>query len=337
MNALMPLTDELGRTVSYLRLSITDHCNLRCLYCRPKEQMPHIPHDDILRYEELLTVVDLARELGIAKIRLTGGEPFMRRNFLYLVESILARHPGVDLRLTTNGTLLPGRARQLRELGVGAVNVSLDTLDPATFARVTGADMYRAVRQGMDEVMEAGMRLKVNAVALRGVNDRELPGFFDFIRNNPVDFRFIEFMPMGGHTLWSPEYYWSATDILREAGELAGLTPAGRAPGESGPARMYHVDGGLGRFGVISALSDHFCHSCNRLRITPDGHLRTCLFSDKQYRLRPILRHPKLGPEAAGKVMRLALRKKPLGYKLLQEYQRGAHEAISGVMSAIGG
>ncbi len=336
MNASPPLTDDMGRTVSYLRLSITDHCNLRCLYCRPREQVPYIPHDDILRYEELLTMVDLARELGIGKIRLTGGEPFLRRNFLFLVESILKRHPGVDLRLTTNGTFLPGKARALRDLGVSAINVSLDSLDPATFARITGADSFAAVRRGMDEVMEAGIRLKINAVALRGINDHELSGFLEFIRQNPVDFRFIEFMPMGDNTLWSPEYYWSAQDILTQAVEMAGLAPVERTPGDSGPARMYRVDGSLGRFGVISALSDHFCHSCNRLRITPDGHLRTCLFSDKQYRLRPMLRHPKLGPEAVGRVMRLALRKKPLGYQLLQR-QNGSGQTIHGMMSAIGG
>jgi len=336
VNASPPLTDDLGRTVSYLRLSITDHCNLRCLYCRPREQVPYIPHDDILRYEELLTMVDLARELGIGKIRLTGGEPFLRRNFLYLVESILKRHPAVDLRLTTNGTLLPGKAKELRDLGVTAVNVSLDSLDPATFARITGSDVFAAVRRGLDEVMEAGMRLKINAVALRGVNDQELSGFLEFIRRNPVDFRFIEFMPMGDQSLWSPEYYWSAKDILAQAGELAGLAPEARVPGDSGPARMYRVDGSLGRFGVISALSDHFCHTCNRLRITPDGHLRTCLFSDKQYRLRPMLRHPKLGPEAVGRVMRLALRKKPLGYQLLGRHD-GSGQAIHGMMSAIGG
>jgi len=330
------LTDDMGRTVSYLRLSITDHCNLRCLYCRPREQVPYIPHDDILRYEELLTMVDLARELGIGKIRLTGGEPFLRRNFLFLVESILKRHPEVDLRLTTNGTFLPGKARALRDLGVSAINVSLDSLDPATFVRITGSDFFAAVRRGMDEVMEAGIRLKINAVALRGINDHELSGFLDFIRQNPVDFRFIEFMPMGDQSLWSPEYYWSAKDILAQAGEMAGLAPVERTPGDSGPARMYRVDGSLGRFGVISALSDHFCHSCNRLRITPDGHLRTCLFSDKQYRLRPMLRHPKLGPEAVGRVMRLALRKKPLGYQLLQR-QNGSGQTIHGMMSAIGG
>jgi len=336
VNGSPPLMDDLGRTVSYLRLSITDHCNLRCLYCRPPERVPYIPHDDILRYEELLVMVDLARELGIGKIRLTGGEPFLRRNFLFLVESILKRHPEVDLRLTTNGTLLPGKAKELKDLGVNNINVSLDSLYPKTFARVTGSDLYAAVRRGMDEVMAAGMRLKVNAVALRGINDGELAGFFEFIRHNPVDFRLIEFMPMGGQTMWSPEYYWSAPDILREAEELADLTVEKRAPGDSGPARMYRVDGSLGRFGVISALSDHFCHSCNRLRVTPDGNLRTCLFSDKQYRLRPILRHPRLGPEMVSRVMRLALRKKPLGYQILQQ-RKEAGAAIHGMMSAIGG
>ncbi len=328
--------DDYGRTVSYLRLSITDHCNLRCLYCRPMEQVPYIPHDNILRYEELLIMAELARELGITKIRLTGGEPFMRRNFLFLVESILKRFPEVDLRLTTNGTLLPGKVRHLKDLGVKTINVSLDSLYPETFSRVTRSDLYRAVRQGMDEVMAAGMHLKINAVAMRGINDRELPDFFEFIRRNPVDFRLIEFMPMGGKTLWSPEYYWSAEDIMREAQELADLKLDERTSKNAGPARMYKVENSMGRFGVISALSNHFCHSCNRLRITPDGYLRTCLFSDKQYRLRPVLRHPKLGPQALGRIMRLALQKKPLGYQLLQQKNTNG-ASIHGMMSAIGG
>jgi len=334
MNELNGMTDGYGRKVSYLRLSVTDRCNLRCLYCSAPD-MRFIPHDNILRYEELIQLVDLARSLGIGKVRLTGGEPMARRNFLFLVESLMARHPDLDLRLTTNGVLLPGKAALLKELGVGAINISLDAMNPETFARITGRDEFNAVRKAIDEVLAQGPRLKINAVGLKGVNDGELKHFLNLAMEHPVDVRFIEFMPMGGETVWSPERYWSADQILADAARLVELSPV--ASGErDGPARMFRLTGGKGRFGVISPMSNHFCDSCNRLRITPDGRLRTCLFSDREYRLRPLLRNPKLGLEAARKVVFAALARKPRGYELLK-LRQAQGPAAQKRMSAIGG
>jgi len=328
------MTDGFGRSVNYLRLSITDRCNLRCLYCGSPD-MRFIPHEDILRYEELVQLVDLAVSLGIGKVRLTGGEPLVRRNFMFLVESLMARHPGLDLRVTTNGALLGGKAAPLKEFGVTAINLSLDAMDAGIFERITGRDEYRAVRAAMDEVLEKGPRLKINAVALKGVNDHQLGAFLDFAMKHPVDVRFIEFMPMGGKTVWSPERFWSADEILADAEKLAALSPV--ASGErDGPARMYELEGGLGRFGVISPMSNHFCDSCNRLRITPDGRLRTCLFSDREYRLRPLLRHPKHGLETVRRVVVKALSKKPRGYEILK-MRRANGPAAQKRMSAIGG
>lgn len=329
------ITDSHGRGVSYLRLSVTDRCNLRCAYCFSKD-IRFIPHGDILRYEEILTIVDLAMELGIHKVRLTGGEPFVRKDFLWLVERILTRRPELDLRITTNATLLSGKVRALKDLGVRCLNVSLDTLDASKFKEVTGRDFFHQVRGALDEIMAEGLGLKVNAVAMRGVNDDELPAFLALARDNPLDLRFIEFMPMGADDLWSDMRYWPADDILRRARELAGLTPIDSAAEDRGPARMYAIQGGQGRLGIISPLSAHFCGTCNRLRITPDGKLRTCLFSDKEHRLLPMLRHPRLGPRAALRAMRLALARKPLGYKLLAARSKG--RAVAGKrMSAIGG
>jgi len=334
MSAPSDMTDGFGRTVNYLRLSVTDRCNLRCLYCSSPD-VRFIPHGDILRYEELIQLVDLAHSLGIGKIRLTGGEPLARRNFLFLLESIMARHPDIDLRLTTNGVLLPGKAAVMKELGVGAINISLDALNPETFERITGRDEFRAVRKAIDEVLAQGPRLKINAVGLKGVNDGELKHFLNFAMEHPVDVRFIEFMPMGGQTVWSPESYWSADEILADAARMVELSP--EASGKrDGPARMFRLAGGKGRFGVISPMSNHFCDSCNRLRITPDGRLRTCLFSDREYRLRPLLRNPKLGLEAARRVLLLALARKPRGYELLKLRQARDPAALKR-MSAIGG
>ena len=328
------LADDKGRQVSYLRLSVTDRCNLRCLYC--DNQMSHrLTHHDVLRYEELLDLMGLAQGLGIGKVRLTGGEPFARRDFMDFLERARGRFPDLSLRLTTNGTLLAPFAQRLAAAGVDRVNISLDTLDAANFARVTGQDLYRQVRQGIDACLAAGIRVKINAVAMRGVNDAELPGFLALARELPIDIRFIEFMPMGGAE-WHARQVWKAEDILAEAKGLVGLAPLPRDAEDAGPAQMFAIEGGKGRLGLITPLSNHFCASCNRLRITSGGVLRTCLFSDRVYRLRPALRHPGLGLPAVERILRLALRKKPVGADLLALRQAG-HGVSSTSMSSIGG
>ncbi len=331
------LTDTRGRSVSYLRLSVTDRCNLRCLYCDSRMRQ-WLSHDQVLRYEEFLELMGLGLRLGIGKVRLTGGEPFARRGFMEFIEAARARFPELDLRLTSNATLIAPFAPRLAAAGVARINISLDTLNPATFARVTGADLYQEVRRGIDACLTAGIRVKLNAVAMRGVNDGELAGFLDLARSLPIDVRFIEYMPMGGSE-WKSEQVWRATDILAEAKTLAELTPIERGPdssGGSGPAQMFGIKGGAGRFGLITPLSNHFCGSCNRLRITSGGVLRTCLFSDRVYRLRGALRHPKLGLPAVERILRLASQVKPLGFELLAARRAGA--GVCGTaMSAIGG
>ena len=328
-----PLRDGRGREVSYLRLSVTDRCNLSCLYCRPKNRIAFISHDNILRYEELLDLVSLAGDMGISKIRLTGGEPFARRDFMILVESIRRRHPEMDLRITTNATMMAGKAALLKELGVSAVNISLDSLDRAKYARITGHDRLPEVLQALDEALATGMRVKINAVALRGINTDEIPAFTRLAQDTPLDVRFIEFMPVGDGNLWRPENYISAKDVLSLAARSVALIPEENEHVTGGPARMYRVEGGHGRFGVISPLSEHFCDSCNRLRITSDGKLRTCLFSEREFRLRPLLRNKKLGLAMVKRVIALALRHKPLGYEVLNP---GAVPESRG-MSGIGG
>ncbi|MDQ7836314.1 MAG: GTP 3',8-cyclase MoaA [Humidesulfovibrio sp.] len=328
------LSDTRGRSVSYLRLSVTDRCNLRCLYCDSRMRQ-WLKHDEVLRYEEFLDLMGLGVRLGIGKVRLTGGEPFARKGFMEFLEAARERFPTLDLRLTSNATLIAPFATRLAAAGVARINISLDTLNPATFARVTGQDLYAEVRRGIDACLAAGIRVKLNAVAMRGVNDGELAGFLGLARELPIDVRFIEYMPMGGSE-WKPEQVWRATDILAEAKTLAGLTPVTRGGGDSGPAQMFAIEGGAGRFGLITPLSNHFCGSCNRLRITSGGVLRTCLFSDRVYRLRGALRHPKLGLGHVERILRLASQVKPLGFELLAA--RRAGQGVCGTaMSAIGG
>ena len=323
-------TDARGRAVNYMRLSVTDRCNLRCRYCVCEER-PFIPHQDILRYEELMELMALAPRLGISKVRLTGGEPFARKDFAGFVEAALLTHPELDIRLTTNATLMAPHLPRLAAAGLKSVNISLDTLDPAKFKDITGRDFFGRVRAAIDAALAAGLRVKVNTVAARGVNDDELPAFLAFAAEHRVQWRFIELMPMGG--CWGGDI-WPAADILAEAGRLATLTPVARNA-HSGPAEVFAIAGGLGEIGVISPVSNHFCNSCNRVRITSDGHLRTCLFSDVQYRLRPALRHPALGPDAVERIIRAALVHKPLGHELLAA--RKAARVCRSAMSSIGG
>jgi cyclic pyranopterin phosphate synthase len=329
------LVDGYGRTINYLRLSITDRCNLRCFYCGTCENFQYIPHANILTYEECLSLIRLSHSLQVSKVRLTGGEPFVRKDFTRFLARVMQELPGLDLRVTTNGTLLQGRGGELKETGLRCLNISLDTLDREKYRRLTGRDYFPRVRKAIDDCLEAGIRVKINAVAMRGVNDSEIDDFVDFALNNPVDLRFIEFMPVGESSAWNRDLYWSTTDILAAVRDRAELVPAESDSQTCGPAQMYELPSGWGRIGVISPLSEHFCARCNRFRITSDGKLRTCLFSDKEYNLRALLRSPRLGMDKVLKVMLTANARKPMGYKLLEDC--GDSSVCQRRMSAIGG
>lgn len=330
-----PLTDSHGRTVNYLRVSVTDRCNLRCMYCWSTEGMRFIPHNNIITYEEIARLVDISVGMGVSKVRLTGGEPFARRNFLGLVEMLLKKHPHLDLRLTTNATLMAGKAKALADLGVRYVNISLDTFDRKKFQQITGRDMLRNVTRSIDECLANGLGVKINTVALKGVNDDELPVFVNFARNNPVDVRFIEFMPMGSCSRWTEENFWSAEEIMEQASKLATLTKLEKGERRSGPAKLFGIEGGKGRLGFITPMTNHFCSSCNRLRITANGMLRTCLFSDSEVNLRELLRNEAMTDSDIADVMRKANSSKPLGVELLKAKRQ--NEVALTRMNAIGG
>ena len=328
-----PFTDELGRTVRYIRLSVTDRCNLRCAYCRSGMET-FIPHPSVLRYEEMADLVGMAVEQGVEKIRLTGGEPFARKGFIDFTRTLREKHPELDIRITTNGTMLAPYVRDLKDIGVNAINLSLDTFDRAKFERITGRDLFHKVRDAADSLLAHGIPLKINAVAVRGVNDDELEAFLNFAAANPVDVRFIEFMPMGEETRWESRSFWPAAEILAGLEQLATLLPVRDAQKNAGPARLYAIAGGKGRVGLITPLSQHFCGTCNRLRITSDGRLRTCLFADREYRLREVLRHPRLGLEHVRRIVSLATLHKPLGADILAGSEKNVARRR---MTAIGG
>lgn len=337
------LRDRHGRTVRYLRVSVTDRCNLCCRYCRTQE-VPFIAHENILRFEEIEEVIRLAVNFGVHKLRFTGGEPFARKGFMDFLKKLRLRFPRLALRLTTNGTLLAPYLRDLKELDV-SVNLSLDTLDREKFAAITRRDMLPLVTDNLQRMLELGIPLKINAVAMRGVNEADLPALASLAMEHPVDVRFIEFMPMGDESIWSGDSFWPAAQILEAARthwrleavrDSAEDAAAGDAR-ERGPARLWKLrtpDGRLsrGNFGLITSVSQSFCHSCNRLRLTADGHLRTCLFDDREYSIRDVLRNE--GPEAVARIMAEAVADKPVGAEILA----ARHGPVARKrMSAIGG
>jgi len=329
------LTDAHGRSIHYLRLSITDRCNLRCFYCNSNAKEEYIPHDSIMRYEEMLRIIDTAVSLGIHKVRLTGGEPFARKNFITFLENIRKQHATIDIRITSNATLIHPYLKQLQDLKVNCINVSLDSFNPQTFAKITGQDQFSTVYSNIEQLLKLQIPIKINAVALRGLNEADLPSFVDFAKQNPVDVRFIEFMPMGSSSCWTENYFWPATDILEKINKITTLTIDNQLDQHHGPARMYNIENGIGRIGFITPLSCHFCYNCNRLRITSSGKLRTCLFDDKEYNLLPIMRHAKLNMSHVKKVIIAANRNKPLGVNILKA--RGNKPVTQKNMMGIGG
>ncbi len=289
------LIDSWGRQITYLRISVTDRCNLRCVYCMPPEGIQLRPHDEILRFEEIAEVVRAAAENGVREVRLTGGEPLARPNLPALV-GMLSVIPGIeDISLTTNALLLERHAAALAEAGLKRVNISLDTLQPERFARITRGGSFEQAWRGILAAERAGLApLKINAVAMRGVNDDE---FLDLARlavEHPWQVRFIEIMPVKNEAAWGegfPNSFDAFIPINEVKARLAGLNlePLNDKSG-SGPAREYRIPGGPGRVGFISPVSEHFCGECNRLRLTADGSLRPCLLSDLEIPLREALR-----------------------------------------------
>ncbi|WP_446423935.1 GTP 3',8-cyclase MoaA [Mailhella sp.] len=332
------LIDAHGRNVTYLRVSVTDRCNLSCRYCREKD-MPFIPHESILRFEEMEDIIGLMAEMGVRKLRFTGGEPFVRKGFMDFLRRIRQKHPRLGLRITSNGTLLGPHIEALKELDA-MMNISLDTLDRARFASITGKDLLPDVLENLRRMAALGVRLKVNTVAMRGQNDKELPALAALAMEHPLDVRFIEFMPMGEGSIWSESLFWPADEMLaaaRRHWELIPCDEANRNAEERGPAKLWKLrdrEGRLsaGRFGLISSVSHTFCTTCNRLRLTADGQIRTCLYDDGEWPVRDTLRTQ--GLEAVRRVILDAVASKPLGSEILA---RSKGPVAIKRMSAIGG
>ena len=310
------MKDNYGRTIDYLRISVTDLCNYRCVYCMAPDGVEKHRHSEVLRFEEIVEIAEAAAACGVRKLRLTGGEPLVRRGIVSLCRSLREIAGIEELTLTTNGSLLPALAQPLREAGVDRLNISLDTLDPAKFSQISRCGSLENVLSGLAAAEQAGFsNTKLDCVLLGGVNTDEIPALAQLSMDKPYSVRFIELMPMGVCASMPPERFVSADAVLEALPELEPV-------GTDGVAETYRLPGAAGTVGVIRALSHSFCAGCNRLRLTSDGRLKPCLHSDAEFSLRG------LHGEALRQAVLDAAAAKPPRHFLLEQGRSGTRRGM---------
>jgi len=310
-----PLVDSWGREIRSVRISVTDKCNFRCRYCMPAEGLEWLPRDEVLSFEEITRLVRVLSEMGVDEVRLTGGEPLVRRDLPVLV-SFLAGIPGVrDLSLTTNGVLLDRLAGPLVEAGLRRLNVSLDSLSHVRFAEITRRDALDRVLVGLEEAERyPELRpIKVNCVAMRGFTEEEVPALAELARRKPYVVRFIEFMPLDADEAWKEDEVLTGGEIRALIEERWPLVEIPAKP--SSTARRFRFADGAGEIGFVNPVSEPFCSSCDRIRLTADGQLRTCLFSRREWDLKAPLREGASDDDLA-QLIRFAIRHKELKHKI---------------------
>jgi cyclic pyranopterin phosphate synthase len=332
IEAVAPLVDAFRRPITYLRVSVTDRCNLRCVYCMPEAGLPWLPNHNVLSYEEIEAIVRAAAHVGVRSIRLTGGEPLIRRELHRLVAK-LAAIPGIDdLALSTNGLLLADQAAGLRAAGLQRVNISLDTLRAERFTAIARRPGLDRVLAGIDAALAHGLEpVKLNCVVMRGANDDEVEAFAELTRTRAVHVRFIEVMPVQENVELQREAWVSSDEVLARLGALGTLSPVPNPHG-NGPARTFAYDGVPGTVGVISPLAHDYCERCNRVRLSADGRLKLCLFGDHLIDLRTPLRAGG-GQDAIVGLLRAAMHIKPERHHLAL----GETASIMRAFSEIGG
>jgi cyclic pyranopterin phosphate synthase len=308
------LADQYGRRVNYLRVSVTDRCNLRCRYCMPPEGVPLKKHEELLSFEEIEVIVRAGAMLGIEKVRLTGGEPLLRKGFPELVKKLAAIEGIKDLALTTNGLLLWPMAKDLKTAGLGRVNVSLDTLRAERFKQMTGSDEWQKARDGILAALDAGFQqVKLNVVAIAGYNDDEILDFIAFVKDKPLGLRFIEFMP-AGNAYWEQSKMLGTEETKKRIAESVKLVPLDK---KNAIAEEFQIEDSPATVGFISPISNKFCKKCNRLRLTSDGFLKPCLGSRNEVNIKVPVRNGLAGYELRRPFYE-ALRLKPQCHKMDQ-------------------
>lgn len=326
-----PLVDKYNRNLNYLRISITDRCNLRCIYCMPRKLIPKLPHKDILRYEEILRIVKIGARLGISKVRVTGGEPLIRKGVFDFLEQLSKIDGLSDISLTTNGVLLKDSISRIKLSGVNRINISVDTLNKEKFSKITGYNFFDQIWEGIELARKMGFDpIKLNVVPLKGINDDELIDIAGLSYTHPFHIRFIEYMPIGTNQI-DIDRHLLAPEIKKRVNKLGNLIPVERSIND-GPAERFKFEGALGEIGFIRPISRHFCNTCNRLRLSASGRLRPCLLSDDQEDLKTLLRNECSDSELA-EVFLKAVRHKPYQHKLAVDHPAG----VSAQMCDIGG
>ncbi len=296
--------------VNYLRISVTDRCNLACCYCVPKDQLPLLTHRDIARYEEILRIIQIACRLGITKVRITGGEPLVRRGIVDFIQTVAKLEGIQDLSITTNGILLEKNAHALRASGLNRINISLDTLKSERFLQITGKDLFNQVWKGIMAAVAQGFDpIKINTVIMRGTNHDEIDALAGLTLEYPFHIRFIEYMPMGnaGVDLEQQVLIPEIRETIEHA--FGPLQPVERDLND-GPARRFRLPGAMGEIGFISPVSSHFCHECNRLRLTSSGAIRPCLLNNLEYDILTPLRAGATDDELSS-ILKTSIRNKP--------------------------
>jgi cyclic pyranopterin phosphate synthase len=329
------LRDSYGRAIRDLRVSLTDRCNFRCFYCLPHGEPPIAPKEQMLSYEEIEYVCDIFVSLGIEKIRLTGGEPMLRRDIETIIRKLsrLKSDGLVDLALTTNGYFLPDRAHELKAAGLDRVTISLDSLKQDVFKRMTGVDVLDRVLAGIAAAKDAGLEpIKINAVIVRGHNDNEVADFAAFARAYDVKMRFIEFMPLDSGHEWARADVVSGREIKERISECFPLVKSAVPRGSETSARYRFADGAPGEIGIIAPVTEPFCGACSRIRLTADGQIRTCLFSTVEHSLRDVVRSGASRSEIVDYIESVILKKEPRHF-----INDAGFVAPSRTMSFIGG
>ena len=319
--------DQFGRRIEYLRISVTDKCNFRCLYCMPPEGLQWLPKSEILSYEEIAAIVEQLAAEGVSRIRISGGEPTIRPNLDALISMLRAIDGIEDIALSTNGVRLPELAGRYRDAGLDRVNMSVDSLKPERIAEIARRDMRFDPVRSARAAAQAGLSpIKLNMVVMRGINDDEIADFARLTLDNPWHVRFIELMPVGSMAALTWDHVVPSSEVIERAASVGPLADDTGPPMGNGPAKYYRLQGGAGTIGVITPMTHTYCGTCNRVRLTADGRLRTCLFGDHQVDLRAPLR----AGAPIGGIFRDALQGKPLEHELLQ-MKTGGLRALSEV------
>ncbi|EUJ46849.1 GTP 3',8-cyclase MoaA [Listeria booriae] len=333
----MPLlTDRFGRVHDYIRISVTDRCNLRCVYCMPEEGMTFLPHEEVLSKDEIIDFMKIMVGYGIKKVRITGGEPLLRTDIVDIIAGLSAIPEIEDIAVTTNAMYLVKKAEALKEAGLTRVNISLDSLQEDRFKTITRGGRLQKVLDGIAKAEEVGFfPIKLNVVLIKGQNDDEILDFLEFTRDKDINIRFIEYMPIGhAGDSWKKQYLSLQTifDACDEAGFA--YQPVDSIRG-NGPSENFRLEGAKGTFGLIHPVSSHFCASCNRLRLTADGYIKACLYWDEEMNIRPLIKNP----EKLMELVQQSIDNKPESHEMaiaLQDEMQ-SHKPTTRRMSQIGG